>query len=108
MPIIKAGKVTVARATTPVHINDEAVAVTAGDIATVPAGKQGMLLSVYNNGPASVNIAFDSDASATHGIPLDPGDEYAESDITIVTRVSAISTSATGQGATVRGILWCG
>lgn len=79
---------------------------TAGDVVTAPTNQSGDTLSLWNDGPASVRIAFDADATATTGILVKAGEGYSEADITVASRVSAIIVAGTGVNAVVRGVLW--
>lgn len=78
----------------------------ASDIVSTPSGKVGDTLSLWNDGPAAVRIAFDADATQTTGILVNSGEGYSEADITVNTRVSAIAVTGTGVNAQVRGVLW--
>lgn len=106
MPLFGAVKVQIQRGDTPVPINAPVTDV-ASDVALVPSGKDGLVLSLWNDGPSAVSVAFDVTATPTNGVILNPGEGYAEGDIKINTKVSAISM-ITGQTATLRGTLWCG
>lgn len=94
------------QADTPIYMN-ETVTDTASDIATAPTGKDGMVVSIWNDGPSPVAIAFDATATPTSKLILNAGEGYAEGSIRVSTRISAISLVA-GQSAVVRGTLWCG
>lgn len=79
----------------------------ASDVVTVPNGKKGMVVSLWNDGPSAVRIAFDVTATPTTGIVLNPGEGYADGNLAIAARISAISL-VTGQDASMRGIMWSG
>jgi hypothetical protein len=83
-----------------------AVAATAEDLVTVPGGKNGRAVSLVNEGPGEVAIAFDATAVITD-LLLAEGDAYDEHNLEIGTKLSFINVTA-GQTPRVRGILWSG
>jgi hypothetical protein len=83
-----------------------AVAATAEDLVAVPVNKKGRTLSLINEGPGSVALAFDATAIASD-LLLEEGDAYDERDLEIGTNISFINVTA-GQTPRVRGILWSG
>lgn len=78
---------------------------TAEDLVAVPANKEGRIVSLVNEGPGSVAIAFDATATITD-LLLEEGDAYDERDVEIATNISFINVS--GTNPRVRGILWSG
>ncbi len=83
-----------------------AVAATAEDLVAVPGSKKGRVLSLVNEGPGDVAIAFDATATVTDLLLLE-GDAYDEHDLEIITNISFINVTV-GQTPRVRGILWSG
>lgn len=83
-----------------------AIAATAEDLATVPVNKKGRSVSLVNEGPGDVAIAFDSTALVTD-LLLEEGDAYDEHDLELSTKLSFINVTA-GQTPRVRGVLWSG
>lgn len=79
---------------------------TAEDLVTVPGGKKGRIVSLVNEGPGSVAIAFDADAT-TSDLLLLAGDTYSEMNLEISTKLSFINVTA-AQNPRVQGILWSG
>lgn len=106
MPLFGKPTVNQKTASTSTPINSTVTDV-AADIATVPAGKEGMIVSILNDGPSDIRVAFDADATAASGLSIKAGESYADSGFAIATRVSAVSVAA-GQVAVVRGVLWSG
>lgn len=96
----------VRKATTSTPINSTVTDV-ASDIATIPANQEGMNVSIWNDGPSPVRVAFDTAATATTGIEIKAEEGYADADLAIATRISAVSTVA-GQQALLRGVVWSG
>ncbi len=80
-----------------------AIAGTAEDLTVPPTGKTGRIVSIVNEGPGKVFLAFDGTAALTD-LALAKGDVYSEADISIVTKVSFIGD--TGKTPRVRGVLW--
>ncbi len=79
------------------------VAATAEDFATVPVLKKGRSISLVNEGPGAVAIAFD--ATAVIGdLLLEEGDQYDEHRLEIATAISFINVTP-AQQPRVRGIL---
>ncbi|KKN60388.1 hypothetical protein LCGC14_0532220 [marine sediment metagenome] len=83
-----------------------AVTATAEDLVSVPALKKGRAVSLVNEGPGEVAIAFDATAT-TSDLFLEEGDAYDEHDLEVSTNISFINVT-TGQTPRVRGILWSG
>jgi hypothetical protein len=79
---------------------------TAEDLVTVPSQKNGRVISLVNEGPGDVALAFDATAVVGDLLLLE-GDAYDEHDLEIGTKVSFINVT-TGQSPRVRGILWSG
>lgn len=79
---------------------------TAEDLATVPVDKKGRIVSLVNEGPGAVAIAFDAVATITD-LLLEEGDAYDEHDLEISTKLSFINVTAS-QTPRVRGIIWSG
>lgn len=83
-----------------------AVPATAEDVVAVPGSKKGHIVSLVNEGPGAVAIAFDATATPSD-LFLEEGDTYDEHDIEFVTNISFINvTPATSPR--VRGIIWSG
>ncbi len=80
-----------------------AVADTAEDVITPPAGKTGRIISLVNEGPGKVFITFDGTAT-TSDLALDRRDMYTEADISIATNISFVGEA--GKTPRVRGVLW--
>jgi hypothetical protein len=83
-----------------------AVAATAEDLVSVPGSKKGRTLSLVNEGPGDVALAFDATATITDLLLME-GDAYDEHDLEVGTNVSFINVSV-GETPRVRGILWSG
>ena len=83
-----------------------AIAATAEDLITVPAGKKGRLISLVNEGPGEVALAFDATATITD-LLLGEGDAYDEHNLEITTNVSFINVTAS-ETPRVHGVLWSG
>lgn len=98
-------QVPVADTSTPFDIT-LAVTATAEDAAVVPVGKRGRNISIVNEGPGSVAIAFDATALVTD-LLLEDGDAYDDINLDINTNVSFINVTPTNTPR-VRGILWSG
>lgn len=79
---------------------------TAEDLVTVPASKKGRIISLVNEGPGDVALAFDATATVA-GLLLIEGDAYDENGLEIDTKVSFINVT-TGETPRVRGVLWSG
>ncbi len=79
---------------------------TAEDLGTVPSQKKGRAISLVNEGPGDVALAFDAVATTSDLLLLE-GDAYDEHDLEISTKVSFINVT-TGESPRVRGILWSG
>ncbi len=83
-----------------------AVPDTAEDLVTVPGGKKGRAISLVNEGPGTVAIAFDVTAIVTD-LVLEPGDTYDDQNLEIATKLSFINVTA-AVSPRVHGILWSG
>lgn len=83
-----------------------AVAGTAQDLATVPSGKKGRAVSLFNHGPGDVRLGFDSTAVVTDLLLLE-GEAYDEHDLELGTKLSFLNET-TGETPRVRGVLWSG
>lgn len=107
MPIKSKPKSTfpVANEATPFNVT-LAVAATAEDLVSVPASKFGRAISLVNEGPGAVALAFDTTATVGD-LLLEEGDAYDEHDLEISTKVSFINVT-TGETPRVRGVLWSG
>lgn len=107
MPIRRKPKfdVPIADTSTPFDVT-LAVAATAEDLVSVPANKKGRAVSLVNEGPGTVAIAFDATAIVTD-LLLEEGDAYDEHDLEIATKLSFINVTAAATPR-VRGILWSG
>lgn len=79
---------------------------TAEDLVTVPSLKKGRVISLVNEGPGDVALAFDATVVVGDLLLLE-GDAYDEHDLEIGTKVSFINVT-TGESPRVRGILWSG
>lgn len=79
---------------------------TAQDLVLVPSGKRGRIVSLVNEGPGAVALAFDATAT-TSGLLLEEKDAYAEQSLAIATKISFINVTV-GQTPQVRGVLWSG
>ncbi len=79
---------------------------TAEDLVFVPALKKGRIVSLLNEGPGDVALAFDATATAAD-LLLREGDAYSENGLEIDTKISFINVTV-GQTPRVRGILWSG
>ena len=75
-------------------------------LAAVPATKKGRIISLVNDGPGTVAIAFDQVAT-TAGLNLKPGEGYSDVGLEVSTDVRFINVTA-AQTPTVRGVLWSG
>lgn len=107
MPIKPRPKIKVPVADTSTPFNATlATPATAEDLATVPSGKKGRMVSLVNEGPGDVALAFDGDATVADLLLLE-GDAYDEHDLEISTKVSFINVT-TGEQPRVRGVLWSG
>jgi hypothetical protein len=72
----------------------------------VPVSKKGRAISLINDGPGSVAVAFDATATPT-GLVLKPGEAYDDSGLEISTKVSFINVTPASLPV-VRGVLWSG
>lgn len=79
---------------------------TAQDLVSVPVGKKGRAVSLVNEGPGAVALAFDATATASD-LLLEEGDAYDEHDLEVDTKVSFINVTL-GQTPRIRGVLWSG
>ncbi len=79
---------------------------TAEDLVTVPSQKKGRAVSLVNEGPGDVAVAFDATATVDD-LLLQEGDAYDEHDLEISTKVSFINVTI-DESPRVRGILWSG
>src|SRR5574341_1646234 len=84
--------------------NTLAVAGTAEDLVTVPALKKGRTVSLVNEGPGEVAIAFDATATVAD-LLLKEGEAYSEINLEVSTKLSFINVTAS-QTPRVRGVLW--
>lgn len=75
-------------------------------LVTVPATKKGRIISLVNDGPGTVAIAFDQVATSA-GLNLKPGEGYSDAGLEVSTDVRFINVTA-AQTPTVRGVLWSG
>lgn len=78
----------------------------AEDLVAVPVSKEGRRVSLVNEGPGDVAVAFDGTATVADLLLL-VGDAYDEHDLQIAANVSFINVT-TGANPRVRGILWSG
>lgn len=83
-----------------------AVAATAEDLVSVPAQKSGRAISLINDGPGDVALAFDATAT-TSDLVIKEGEAYDEHALEITTNISFINVTASAT-PTVRGVLWSG
>ena len=83
-----------------------AVAATAEDLVSVPASKFGRIVSLVNDGPGDVALAFDATATVTD-LVLKAGEGYSDSALDIATKISFINVTVAAT-PTVRGVLWSG
>ena len=83
-----------------------AVPATAEDVVAVPVGSQGRVVSLINEGPGTIAIAFDATA-IVDDLLLEEGDAYDEHDLDFSTNISFINVT-TGQTPRVHGIIWSG
>lgn len=83
-----------------------AIAAAEEQLAAVPAGKKGRIVSLVNDGPGVVALAFDQ-AALTTGLNLKEGEAYSDSGLEISTDIRFINVTS-GQTPTVRGVLWSG
>ncbi|HEC64699.1 MAG TPA: hypothetical protein ENI23_05365 [bacterium] len=81
-----------------------AVSDTAEDLVVVPSPKKGRVLSLVNEGPGAVALAFDATAT-TGDLLLEEGDTYDEQNLEISTNISFINVTPT-ETPRIRGILW--
>ena len=79
---------------------------TAEDLVAVPSSKLGRIVSLVNEGPGDVALAFDATATVADLLLLE-GDAYDEHDLEITTNISFLNVT-TGTNPRVRGILWSG
>lgn len=86
--------------------NTLAVAGTAEDLVTIPATKKGRTISLINDGPGDVAIAFDATATPT-SLVLKQGEAYSDSGLELSTNVSFINVTPAVLPV-VRGVLWSG
>jgi hypothetical protein len=98
-------KVPVADTSTPFDVT-LATPASPEDLATVPSGNKGRRVSLVNEGPGDVALAFDAVATAADLLLLE-GDAYDEHDLDISTKLSFINVTA-GEQPRVRGVLWSG
>ncbi|KKK95114.1 hypothetical protein LCGC14_2676060 [marine sediment metagenome] len=107
MPItpVPAFKESVADEATPFNVT-LAVADTAEDLVSVPSSKFGRIVSLVNEGPGSIALAFDATASAAD-LLIKEGEAYSEARLEIVTNISFVNVTAS-QTPNVRGVLWSG
>lgn len=79
---------------------------TAQDLVLVPATKKGRVVSLVNDGPGSVALAFDATATIT-GLVLKSGESYSDTGLEISTKISFINVTVAALPV-VRGVLWSG
>lgn len=91
---------------TPIN-NTLAVTDVAEDLVLVPVTKKGRVLSIINDGPGDVALAFDTTAVPATGLVILEGEAYSDSGLEISTKVSFINMT-TGDTPAVRGVLWSG
>ena len=87
--------------------NTLAVTDTAEDLVLVPVTKKGRVLSLINDGPGAVVLAFDATAVVATGLLIREGEAYSDEGLEIDTKVSFIN-AVTGDTPVVRGVLWSG
>ena len=98
--------------TTPVADTDTpfnktlALAGTEEQLVAVPGGKKGRIISLVNDGPGTVGIAFDQ-AATVASLNIKAGEGYSEAALQVNTDVRFINVTA-AQTPTVRGVLWSG
>lgn len=83
-----------------------ATAATAEDLVTVPSQKSGRAVSLINDGPGDVALAFDATATISD-LVIREGEAYDEHDLEITTNISFINVTVSAT-PTVRGVLWSG
>ena len=107
MPITPKPKFTLPFADTPTPFDVVlTTTATAEDVVTVPSLKKGRVVSLVNEGPGSVALAFDATAT-TVDLLLEEGDTYDEHNLEISTNISFINVTPT-ETPRIRGILWSG
>ena len=79
---------------------------TAEDLVAVPGSKKGRLVSLVNEGPGEVSIAFDADAT-TSDLLLAEGDTYDENMLEFSSRISFINVTP-AVSPRLRGVIWSG
>ena len=82
------------------------IAGTEQQLVAVPATKKGRVVSLVNDGPGTVAIAFDQ-AATSAGLNIKLAEGYSEAGLEITTDVRFINVTA-AQTPTVRGVLWSG
>lgn len=82
------------------------VAATAEDVVAVPVSKKGRMVSLINDGPGDVALAFDATATVDD-LVVKEGEAYNGVSLEISTNVSFINVTAS-ETPTVRGVLWSG
>ena len=75
-------------------------------LVAVPVGKKGRVISLVNDGPGTVALAFDQVATVA-GLNLKVGEAYSDASLEISTDVRFINVTV-GQTPIVRGVLWSG
>ena len=83
-----------------------AVPATAEDLVLVPGIKVGRSVSLINEGPGDVALAFDATATAAD-VLIKEGEGYSDSGLALQTSISFINVTA-AQSPRVRGVLWSG
>ena len=83
-----------------------AVAGTAEDFATIPAGKRGYNISITNLGPGDAWITPDATATSANGILIRAKETYSDEGLGVTTKWSFIGEA--GKTPIVRGVVWCG
>lgn len=82
-----------------------AIANTEEAVVAVPGGKKGRIVSLVNEGPGSVFLAFDA-AATLSSAEVQKKESYGEAGLEISTDVRFIGE--TGKTPRVRGVLWSG
>ncbi len=98
-------KVAIADTSTPFDVT-LAVTATAEDVVAVPVSRKGRIVSLVNEGPGDIALAFDATATIAD-LLLEEGDAYDEHDLDVATNISFINVTV-GAQPRVRGILWSG
>lgn len=83
-----------------------AIANTAQDMVSVPAGEVGRSFSIVNEGPGNVYIKADAVATLLNGTRIANGETYSMEGLAIATKISFLGDL--GKKPKVHGVLWCG